>query len=395
MAVDDTTTHVLQLRAESSPHAQQWMWNELDLLIELSMRRWHVPGLAIALVEGDSIVRTKGYGVREIGKLDRVDEHTLFAIASCTKAFTASALAMLYDAEKLHWSDPVRKHLPNFQLHDPYAAQEVTIFDLLTHRTGTPRAGDIWYGTGLSREHVLQAIAGKPGVSLRSQFDYNNIMYMAAGQIIPAITEISYDDFVQTRIFQPLGMKRSNTSMHALKDASNVASPHVRSGDTLTVAPWCNADNIAPAAAINSSAADMARWMQLQMQSGQFDGIQLISSAQVQFMQSPQTLVNPRGVWDAFFPDTAFLTYGLGWFVYDYHHHTVVAHVGVLDGMRAAVAMIPKEKLGIVILSNLDWGDNEDTNMLPEVVIHCMLDAYLGLPGRDWNSIFAKVVRSA
>ena len=363
-----------------------WNLDELDSLIELSRQRWRVPGLAVAIVHDDAAVLTKGYGLQEIGKPDPVDTHTLFGIASCTKAFTATALAMLHEEGKPQWTDTVKKHLPSFQLYDPYATQEATILDLLTHRTGTPVANDIWYGTDLSREEVLAAVAARPGVSLRAEFIYSNIMYLAAGQLIPAITGVSYDDFIHARIFEPLGMARSSTSTHVLKQVANVATPHVWQGEAVTVRPWQNLDNVAPSGAINSSAAEMVQWMRLQLHGVCINGIQLLSPALVQLIQTPHTLVMPRGPFDIFFPDTSFLTYGLGCFVHEHYGHTVVEHLGVGDGMRAAVALVPAEGLGITILANLEWNGAKGSNLLPEALLRILLDDYLGYPKRDWHS---------
>lgn len=373
--------------------ARQWDWKTLDGLIESLLQQWGVPGLALALVEDDSTLLAKGYGVRDIRRAESVDAHTLFAIASCTKAFTATALALLHDEGKLQWFDPVRTYVPTFQLHDPYATQEATLFDLLTHRTGAPFATEIWYGTPLTRDEVLQEIRNHPGAPLRSQFNYNNIMYLAAGQIIPAITAAGFDDFLHTRIFQPLGMTHTNTSTRQLTGNSNVASPHNCVADHLDVVPWRNVDNMAPAAAINSNAADMARWLQFLVKRGRFDDSQLLSETQAQMMLAPQTLVNPRGWWDTFFPDTPFLTYGLGWFVYDHQGYAVAAHAGVIDGMRAVSAVVPNEAFGVVILTNRGWENGgPDGNMLPEVLLNMILDDYLGATKRDWHDVFKTVL---
>jgi CubicO group peptidase (beta-lactamase class C family) len=270
----------------------------------------------------------------------------------------------------------------------------VTVLDLLTHRTGAPPANDLWYAAQRTREQVIQEMGDRLGVSLRSQFDYNNIMYLAAGQLIPAITGTSYDEFVRTHIFESLGMNRSNLSTTALNDAVNVASPHVRDDDRVTVVPWRNVDNVAPAGAINSSVTDMIPWIKLQLSKGQHDTRHVIHRDLLQMLQTPQTLVNPRGPWDLFFPDTPFLAYGLGWFISDYGGHVVVSHGGVIDGMRATTALVVEQELGIVVLTNLDWNGSKNSNMLPEVIVNTILDQYLGQQARDWNGIFEKVIQS-
>jgi CubicO group peptidase (beta-lactamase class C family) len=369
------------------------MWNELDAFIEQSRQRWHVPGVAVAVVKDDAVLLAKGYGTRDVGTQAPVTADTIFAIGSCTKAFTTTALALLVEQGQLHWNDLVTKYLPNFRLHDPYATREVTVLDLLTHRTGALVADDIWYGTSRTPEQILAEIGSRPGVSLRAQFDYNNIMYLAAGQLIPAITGISYDQFVRAHIFEPFGMDRSSLSTTTLNDTANVASPHVRADDSTTVVPWRNIDNVAPAGAINSSVTDMIPWITMHLRRGQHAGVQVVGEDLLQMVHTPQTLVQPRRVWNVFFPDTAFLTYGLGWFVSSYGHHHVLSHGGIIDGMHATVALVVETGLGIVVLTNLDWNGTKDSNMLPHVLVNTILDQEVGLHGRDWNDLFEKVIR--
>jgi CubicO group peptidase (beta-lactamase class C family) len=396
MTENSNSARICTRSGEAGKPTRQWDWNRLDALIETLMQHWNVPGLALALVEHDVTLLAKGYGVRDIHQSTLVDANTLFAIASCTKAFTATALALLHDEGKLQWFEPLRTHLPTFQFHDPYTTQQATLFDVLTHRTGAPFATDIWYGTSLSRAEVLEEMRNRVGVPLRSQFDYNNIMYLAAGQVIPAITGTSFDDFLRTRIFHPLGMGHTNTSTHQLTETPNVASPHARVEGRLDVAPWRNVDNVAPAAAINSTASDMARWLQFQVQRGRYGDTQVVSATQVEMMLTPQTLVNPRGWWASFFPDTPFLSYGLGWFVYDHQGYAVAAHPGVIDGMRAVSAVVPKEGFGAVILTNRGWENgSSEANMLPEVLLNTILDDYLSVARRDWHHVFKTTIQSA
>lgn len=236
---------------------------DIDAYVARVMKTFEVPGLSLAIVKDGQIVLTKGYGVRETGKLEPVDEHTLFGIASNTKAFTATALAMLVDEGKLRWDDPVVRHLPWFQLYDPYVTRELTVRDLLTHRSGLGLgAGDLlfWPGTTFTRDEILHRMRYvKPASSFRSRYAYDNILYLAAGQIIPAITGKSWDDFVRERIFSPVGMTSSTTTVSGFKRGQNVATPHARIEGQVQPIPWMNIDNTAPAGAINSSAADMAK----------------------------------------------------------------------------------------------------------------------------------------
>src|SRR5688500_12799709 len=202
---------------------------EIDAYAEKAGRDWKVPGFSVAIVKDDRVVFAKGYGVRELGKAEAVDADTLFAIASNTKAFTAAALALLVDEGKVNWDDPVTKYLPGFQLSDPFVTRELTVRDLLSHRSGLATfAGDLlWYESAHSRAEILRRVRYlRPASSFRSRFGYQNILFLAAGEIVPAVTGRSWDDFIRERFFRPLGMARSNTSVKAFRPGDNVATPH-------------------------------------------------------------------------------------------------------------------------------------------------------------------------
>src|SRR5687767_572211 len=284
-----------------------------DEYVANAMKEWEVPGLAIAIVKDDRIVFAKGYGVRELGGTAAVDDHTLFAIGSSSKAFTAAALAMLVDEGKIKWDDPVTKYLPGFQLFDPYTTRELTVRDLLTHRSGLERGDLLWYASAYDRDEVLRRVRHlKPSWSLRSRFGYQNIMYLAAGQILPSLTGKSWDDFVRGRIFTPLGMTSSSTSIKALADSDNVATPHSKFDDKVGPVAWRNIDNIGPAGSINSNVLDMAQWVRLQLGGGEYQGKRLISAAAVKEMHSPQSIIPLTTMYEKLYPEAHFLTYGLG-----------------------------------------------------------------------------------
>jgi CubicO group peptidase (beta-lactamase class C family) len=197
--------------------SQQPLGSGFDDYVNNAIREWQVPGVAIAVVKDDRLVLARGYGVRELGKPELVDENTMFAIGSSSKAFTAALIAMLVDEGKLKWDDPATKYLPGFQLFDPYATRELTVSDLLSHRSGLARGDLLWYASAYDRNEVLRRIRYlKPTWSMRSHFGYQNVMFLAAGQIVPSITGKNWDDFVRERIFTPLGMKSTNTSIKAL-----------------------------------------------------------------------------------------------------------------------------------------------------------------------------------
>lgn len=371
-----------------SAHAQKSPLQGLDAYIEKAMQEWEVPGLAIGIVKDDEVVLAKGYGVREIGKGTLVDENTVFAIGSSSKAFTAASLAMLVDEGKVNWDDPVTKHLVGFQLFDPYVTRELTVRDLLTHRSGLDRGYALWYGSDYDREEILRRIRYlKPSWGFRSRFGYQNIMYLAAGQIIPAVTGVSWDDFVQRRIFTPLGMSSTNTSVTDLKGLSNVARPHAKIDDRVQAIPYRNIDNIGSAGSINSNVVDMAQWVRLQLSEGVYQSERLLSPGLVQEMHTPQTITPDEPPWSLLSPGAHFRVYGMGWFLHDYHGRKLVHHGGDIDGMFALVTMIPEEELGLIVLTNMD------NTMLPYVLMYRVFDAYLGVPERNWSSEMLEMMR--
>lgn len=377
-----------------SAAAQDAPLQGFDDYVNKAIKDWDVPGVAIAVVKDDKIVFAKGYGVREVGKPDKVDERTLFAIGSSSKAFTAAALAMLVDEGKIKWDDPATKYLPGFQLYDPVVTRELTVRDLLTHRVGLERGDLLWYATDYSRDEILRRIRYlKPSSSMRSKFGYQNIMFLAAGQIVPSVTSKTWDDFLRERIFMPLGMNSTGTSINALKNSNDVAAPHSKFDDKVTAIPYRLIDNIGPAGSINSNVVDMAQWVRLQLNNGKFGDKQLVNSANVSEMQSPQTIIRLEGQMKMLYPEAHFLNYGMGWFLSDYRGRKMVEHGGAIDGMRGLVAMIPEEKIGVVILANLSG----TTISVP--LAYRIFDAYLGVQPRDWsaemlkpmNALFAQI----
>jgi CubicO group peptidase (beta-lactamase class C family) len=357
--------------------------------VNKAMRDWEIPGLAIAIVKDDKIVLAKGYGVRKLGDLAPVDERTLFAIGSSSKAFTTAALAMLVDEGKLAWDDPATKHLPGFQLYDPYVTRELTVRDLVCHRSGLERGDLLWYGSAYDRNEILRRVRHlKPSWSFRSKFGYQNIMYLAGGQIVASVAGRSWDDFIRQRIFGPLGMSASNTSVTALSASNNVSTPHAKIEAKVQPIPWRNIDNVAPAGSINSNVVDMAQWVRLHLGEGLYQGKRILSSGAIKEMHKPHTIIDPEPQWMLYMRDAHFMTYGLGWFLHDYRGRKVVQHGGAIDGMSALVAMMPEEKLGIVVLINLSGA------ALHTALVYRVFDAYLGAPERDWSAELLKGLKA-
>ena len=369
--------------------AQEASLQGFDEYVNKALKDWEVPGVGIAIVKNDKIVLSKGYGVRKIGDPTPVDERTIFAIGSSSKAFTAAALAMLVDEGKIKWDDPVSKHLPDFELYDPYASKEITVRDLLCHRSGLARGDLMWYGSDYSRDEIIRRTRYlKPSWSFRSQFGYQNLMYLAAGKIIPAVTGKSWDEFIKDRFFKPLGMAASSTSTNDLKSSGNVAAPHGKIDEKVVAIPWRNIDNIAPAGSINSNVAEMTAWVRLQLADGEFAGKRLLSSGAVKETQKSHTIVPYDPPWSLLFPEAHFVNYGLGWLLSDYRGRKVVEHGGNIDGMSALVAFIPEEKLGLVILTNLSGSDLRTALKLR------IIDAFMGGDAKDWSATHLKTMKS-
>jgi CubicO group peptidase (beta-lactamase class C family) len=352
------------------------------------MHEAEVPGLSIAVVRDNTVVFAKGYGVRKLGEKGPVDEHTIFHIASVTKGFTTASLAMLVDEGKLGWDDHVLKYLPTFQLYDSYATRELTIRDLLTHRTGLTDNDAVCTDSTYSRDEILYRIRfWQPKLGFRAQFDYNNCMYIVAAQIVPAVTGRGWDDFVHERILRPLGMKRSSTSFREIHD-DNVAMPHRIVNGTIQPLPLPYNDNMAPAGGINSSAVDMAQWVRLQLGGGVYQGHRLLSLQRVKELQTPNIDLDfSEGLDKLQFPADHFAAYGLGWALMDYHGRKLVFHTGSSPGFKAEILLVPEEHLGVVVLSNFF------DRPLPWLLGYRVIDAYLGLPARDWAGEYLKALK--
>ncbi|HEX8440490.1 serine hydrolase [Archangium sp.] len=353
-----------------------------------AIREWNVPGLAVSVVKDGKVVFSKGYGLREVGKPAPVDEHTLFSIGSISKSFTALALGLLVEEGKLSWDDPVSQHLPYFQMYDPYVTRELTVRDLLTHRSGLPdvSGGILWYGSDYSREEVLKRVRYiKPVSSFRGTYAYQNVMYMAAGEVVRAVSGKSWDDFIRERLFTPLGMEESQSLFRDLKTSRNVALPHVRIDGKPVAIAYRDSDALGPAGSILSNVHDMARYMQLLLGEGTIDGKKLYGESVARELFTPQMVVPvpPSSRPEFKSIDPRFRAYGLGWFLRDYRGRKLVSHTGGMDGMTAVVMLVPEEKLGITVLSHQDGA-------LFNGMAFRILDAYLGAPRTDWAQVLLK-----
>lgn len=337
-------------------------------------------GMAIAVIKDDKVVLQKGYGIRELGKPEKPDENTLFAIASNSKAFTTASLAILVDEKKLSWDDKVSKYLPDFQMYDPWVTSELTIRDLVTHRVGLDTfSGDLlWYETTYSADEILKRVRFLPKVSsFRTRYGYQNLMFIAAGKVVEKASGRGWCDFVTERILTPLGMSRTTCSIKNLPD--NAAWPHNESGGKLRKLNRGNVDGAYAAAALNSSVADLSKWVRTQLGKGKFEGKQIFSEAQAWGMHQPflaQQISEPafRGN-----PTRHFTGVASGWFVYDYQGVKVINHSGGLDGMLSYTVLIPEKNAGFVVLTNSE-------SAAYVVMMNKIRDVLVDAPKRDWNA---------
>jgi CubicO group peptidase (beta-lactamase class C family) len=354
-----------------------------DDYVHTAMADWDAVGLSVAVVADGRVVFERGYGTRTLDRDAPVDAHTLFAIGSTTKAMTAAAIGMLVDEGAVAWDDPVTDHLPWFRLHDPWATREVNVRDLLTHRAGLPNADFLWYEQDVDTREILERLRlVEPGYSMRSGFVYQNLMYAAAGELIEAVSGLSWEDFIRHRIFQPLGMDRSVATLADTRGVPNVASPHDEVDGAVRVIENAAVDPVPAAGSIWSSAHDMARWVAFLLRGCATEaGDQLLSEATCAELFEPQTLVPPGG----FYPtrrltEPHWMSYGLGWFQHDYEGRKVDFHTGSIDGMVAIAGLIRDEGIGVYVLGNLDHVE------LRHALMYRVFDLFDADPPRDWSA---------
>ncbi len=329
--------------------------SEIEAYIEKARQDWGVPGMSVAIVKDGQIISNRGYGVKEIGKKDNVDEKTLFAIASNTKAFVSSALGVLQREEKLNLNDKVQNYIPGFQVYDAYASSEATVTDLLCHRIGLGTySGDvIWYKSNLTAAEVVEKIRYVPQkYSFRAGYGYSNLMFITAGEVIRKVTGLPWNNFVQETFFNPLGMDRTITSTKDLDVRGNFAIPHKPVSDQNLPIDWVNWDNMGAAGGIISSSEDMAKWLIFQLQNGIWDNDTILDPAVQNILWTPHNNYTVSLNSKKRNPGTHFSGYGLGWGVSDYYGNRMITHGGGYDGMYSQVAMLPEQNLGIVILTN-------------------------------------------
>ena len=359
---------------------------EVGQIVRRALDFWQVPGAAVVIVRDGETIYLEGHGRKHTGRPDPVTPDTLFPLASCAKGFTSTLLAMLADEGKLAWDDPVRKHLPSFRLADPRADREVTLRDLLCHRTGVGAHDLLWYRAPWGTDEMIRRV-GKvpPSHPFRSAFEYQSIMYIAAGEAAARAGGAPWDELMRRRIFGPLGMKsfacRAADAPEALRASGHRGTP----GGGVEAVRWYEAAEPNAAGSVYGSARDLAAWLTFQLGDGTFRGRRLVSQENLAETHAPQMAIPLKGLARRMNPETRRLSYAMGWVAQDYRGRDQLSHGGTIDGFRAHITLLPGEKIGIGILNNL-----QGTRM-NQALSNALVDHLLGLEPRDWNAHFGAI----
>lgn len=360
-----------------SAQTPSFITDSLDSYIQRGMDQWQIPGLAVVIVKDGQVVLMKGYGVREIGKNDKVDENTLFIIASNSKLFTGTSIAKLDLEKKLSLNDKVTKYIPWFKLYDSNATRLANVRDMLCHRLGLKTfQGDFtFWDSNLPKDSIIWKMRYlKPPGEFRQDYGYCNSAFLVAGQVLEKVTGQSWESYVQQNILDPLGMTNTYMNTAGLSKRNNVARPHNNLYSNLTVIPFDQVDNLGPATSMVSNVKDLSKWLKMQLDSGRYDGKQVLPWAVLQRTRVGNIVVGSTK--SAAFP-MHLRMYGLGVYMTDYAGRQVYWHTGGAFGHVTNVCFVPEEKLGISILTN------NDNQSFFEALRYQILDAYLGVKYSD------------
>lgn len=364
---------LFSLSAEEFKAAQTCNLEGIDMTINEVLERFNVPGMGVGVIVDNKIVFARGYGFRDLNKKSPINEETLFPIASCTKAFTAFMMGQLVDKGIVSWDEPVVNYLSGFRLYDQKLTSEVTIRDLLAHRTNIPRNDFLWICAGISKADVLKILPHlEPACQLREKYLYSNFMYTVAGLVIEEVTGQSWEKALAERIFSPLGMSLSSTSLEVLQERSNYALPYSEIDGDLKTFPFRDPSCVLPGGGINSSVIDMLKWIQLLLSDNplvQEETLREMHSLQISLPAQNDPDKQPR-----------MEGYGLGWMTGNYRGNTFITHGGALDGFSSEVSLLPQRKIGLVFLTN---SGNAGRNAI-DCVRNILIDEILGYQGDDW-----------
>jgi CubicO group peptidase (beta-lactamase class C family) len=355
--------------------------DSLENYVNGALAEWKIPGVAVSIVKDGKVVYMKGFGVKDIETKEPVDENTIFMIGSNTKAFTATALAILHAEKKLSLDDKVQKWFPGFTLYDPWVAKEANIRDLLCHRLGfeTFQGDFMYFDSDLTEQEVFEKLAKlKPMYGFRSRWGYTNAAFGVAGEVLRRASDHSWAEFITERIFQPLDMKSTIALTKDITSAPNRSSAHTVHQNTLKKIPYGRLDNMSPAGSISSSVRDLNNWLLVQLDSGKLNGKQVLPAKAIVETWQPHSILGDQ---PPIFNTGHFSLYGLGWFLQEYNGKKMVSHTGGINGFVTSVTMFPEENLGFVVLTNTD------ANGFYEALKWEIADAFLGLPYRNYSKM--------
>ena len=353
-----------------------------DKFVNKIIKEWEVPGVAVAVVKDGKTVYARGFGFRDVSKKLPVTADTLFAIGSCSKAFTATALGIMVDKGKLEWDKPVRDYMPGFKLQDPVATEGITAVDLMCHRSGLPRHDYVWYGSTFTRQDLFDRLQYlEPTKGFREAFQYNNLMFLTAGLLLEELSSMSWEKFIQKNILDPLGMKNSNFSVENSKKAADFSLPYSKRDKKVVAIPFRNIDTMGPAGSINSSVNEMAQWLKLNLNKGKIGEKEIIKKVNLKMIHSPKIVAGGL-------PQSKEMFYGmyaLGWGVTSYRGELLVTHGGGIDGFISSVSFMPRHEYGFVILTNSDRGGSS----VATILANNLYDRVLGQKQIGWNKILS------
>lgn len=361
----------------------------IDAIVRRALEAWYVPGVAVAIVRDGEVIYLRGHGVRDVEHRDAVTPDTLFPIASCTKGFTTTALAMLVDEGKVRWDDPVRKHVPFFHLSDPLADGAVTLRDLVCHRTGLAGHDLLWYSSPWSQEEIIRRIGRLPlDRPFRTAFQYQSVPFMACGFAVRSASGLTWADFVRRRLFEPLGMKATVCTTTQAAGSKDRARPHqLDAPGRVQVMPEYEMKEPNASGSIYSNARDLSRWVQFQLAGGVVGKRRLVSAASLEETHTPQIALRLAPLDREVHAYTNQMSYGMAWVIQDYRGRRLVSHAGAIDGFRAHLTLVPDARLGIVLLNNLHH------TQMNQALSNSLVDLLLGFPRKDWNVHVARMVR--
>jgi CubicO group peptidase (beta-lactamase class C family) len=380
---------LLALLVVAPASAQPTDTNAVDAIVQRALKTWHVPGVAVAIVRGQELLYLQGHGVRSVESKEPVTPDTLFPIASCTKAFTTTAMAILVDEGKMSWDDPVRKHVPYFRLSDPLADQAVTLRDLVCHRTGLRGHDLLWYRSPWTQKDIIRRVGLLPlDKPFRTAFQYQSTMFTAAGFAVASTSGMSWADFVQSRLLDPLDMTAARFTTTAILKTRNRAAPHRldEQGEAKEI-PLYPMEVPEPAGSIQANARDLSKWLRFQLSDGTVHGKRIVSAHNLKETHSPQIMLRIDAVDRETFPTTQQMSYGLGWVIQDHRGHLLWQHGGAIDGFRCHLTLVPKAGIGIALLNNLHL------TKMNIALSNALLDLLLELPPRDWNTVVFEAYR--